>query len=371
MSAFHRSFSKTSNFNLSNKYTNSLVIARASYASYSHKPQLRYHRILPGRRTALAVSAISSGAMAAMTFFSAYAAYRASHPARRTLDQFPTGYLLPPEKVGFKSGDGLNLNGYFYPNPHVREAILICHGFHGAAMDLHEPAIVLQNAGYNVLTFDFRSCGSSEGRTTSAGFWEVQDVLGALTYLKSRPEVDAQAIGLYGFSMGGSTAIMAAAYTPEVKALVTDSAFASLPDLLTFSFKRFFRLPRFPFATTTVWFTQYFTKMVYKEVKPYEALQQLKTTGRRLPILIIHGENDQAVPVSQAQKLFEAAAEPKQLWVVPNSNHVVAHHHDRDEYRQRIQAFFDQYLKTSRSSFLPNSNNQPTARSTWNFLQAD
>jgi dipeptidyl aminopeptidase/acylaminoacyl peptidase len=273
------------------------------------------------------------------------------------------GLLLPPEKVVFKSSDGLNLNGYFYPNPQAREAILICHGFHGAAADLHLPALTLQNQGYNILTFDFRSCGASEGRTTSGGFWEVKDVLGALAYLKSRPEIDPDNIGLYGFSMGGAAAIMATALSPEVRALVTDSAFASLDDLVSSSFKHFFGVPRFPFATPALWFTERFAKMDLRQVKPYQALQEMRLAGRSLPVLLIHGEQDHTVPVSQALKLYAAAPEPKQLWLVAGSGHVVAQHTDSTEYETRICDFFNTYLKVPTKFAL--------RRFSWGFAQAD
>ena len=303
-------------------------------------------RVRPGRRTAIAVSALSGGTAAAVTAFSAYMAYKVVRPQRKTLETHAEGGLLPAQKVCFKSSDGLNLSGYFYPHPYAHEAILICHGFHGSSDDFQDPAITLQNLGYNVLTFDFRSCGGSEGRTSSAGFWEVRDVLGAIAYLKNRPEVDPQVIGLYGFSMGGATVIMAAAQSPDVKAVIADSAFASLDEVLDACVKHFFGLPSFPFATTTAWFGERFAKMVLKQVRPFEALAQIKHSGRQLPLFLIHGENDSVVPVSQVYKLYEVAAEPKQLWIVPNCRHVVAHHHDRAEYVGRIAAFFDKYLKT-------------------------
>lgn len=130
--------------------------------------------------------------------------------------------------------------------------------------------------------------------------------------------------------------------------MIADSAFASLDEVLDACVKHFFGLPSFPFATTTAWFGERFAKMALKQVRPCEALAQIKQSGHQLPLFLIHGENDGVVPISQVYKLYEVAAEPKQLWTVPNCRHVVAHHHDRAEYVGRIGDFFAKYLKAPR-----------------------
>lgn len=325
-----------------------------SFSAVSAGPRMRVVRRRPAR---VAVSALSGGA-AAMTAFSVLVAYRMVHPIRRTMDELAPGYLLPPEKVSFISTDNLRISGYFYPHPQAREAIVLCHGFHGCVADVHEAAIVLQNLGYNVLSFDFRGHGESAGTHTTAGFFEVFDVLGAIDYLNTRPEVDPNSIGLMGFSMGAATVIMASVLAPQVKAVIADSAFAALSDLLPGSFQHFFKVPRFPFATTTVWFTEKFAHIAHTQVNPYLALEQLRDSGRQLPFFFIHGENDRAIPVSQVHKLYDLAPEPKQLWTVPGCRHIAGYNADREEYTARIAEFFAKHLKQQ-------------SRSDWDFLQAD
>lgn len=79
----------------------------------------------------------------------------------------------------------------------------------------------LARRSYLVITFDFRAHGNSEGSKTSLGYHEQKDVSAALHYLSSRNEVDLDRIGIFGFSLGGSTAILSAAETRKFRAVAT------------------------------------------------------------------------------------------------------------------------------------------------------
>jgi fermentation-respiration switch protein FrsA (DUF1100 family) len=302
------------------------------------------------KTTVRALTYAGGGATALVTTISAYIGYRAVRPRRKTSDSLNPGLLLPPEKVSFKSIDGLKLNGYFYPGFGQGATIIICHGFHGASIDVHEPALSIQASGFNALTFDFSGCGASEGHTTSVGYYEIRDLLGAIEYVKTRREVHPDLLGVYGFSMGGATAILTAAVSLDVKVLVTDSAFASLDNVLNRNFKYFYRLPRFPFKPPVVLASRVFSGTVLKRVYPVEALRKLKSEGKELPLLIIHGDNDLAVPPTEANLLYEAHGGPKELWLVPGAGHVVARYADRQLYVERIVSFFRQHLRKARLS---------------------
>ncbi len=293
----------------------------------------------------IAFSALGGGTAATVTAVSAVVGYKAVKPQRRIPASALKSPVLPPEQITFTSADGLTLNGYFYPNLAAREAIIMCHGFHGAGHDLHEAALDVQAAGYNALTFDFRGCGASGGKHTSVGFWEVQDVLGAVEYLKSRPEVDPERIGAYGISMGGATVIIAAQRCPDIKVLVTDCAFASLDTIISTNFRYFYRLPTFPFSRTAVWWSRRFAKIVNQNVDAVAALNQLGAEGRVIPHLIIHGGKDRAIPVSEAHLLYAASPGPKELWINPEADHVVGAYHNRADYVSHIDGFLRTHFK--------------------------
>ncbi|HEX2914671.1 MAG TPA: alpha/beta fold hydrolase [Chloroflexia bacterium] len=298
----------------------------------------------------IALSALSGASAATITAVSAFVGYKVVKPARRVLteeiaEEFNKP-LLPREKISFKSADGrLSLCGYFYPSNESQAAIILCHGFHGGAVDTHRPALFAQAHGYNALTLDFRGCGESEGNTTSVGFWEVEDLLGAIEYLKSRPEVDPERIAVYGYSMGGAVAIMAAARSTDIKAIVTDAAFASLDSLLKVKFGYFYRLPHFPFRHTAVWWSRRFSNTSGKRVDPVESLKKMASEGRNLPHFILHGAKDPGIPVEDARVLYEHTPGPKHLWIEPEAEHVVGGYVDPHYYMARLCEFLDPIMK--------------------------
>ncbi|NKB60413.1 MAG: alpha/beta fold hydrolase [Alphaproteobacteria bacterium] len=112
--------------------------------------------------------------------------------------------------------DGLEQND-------IRAGVVLCHGYTGVK-DLYLPdnARVLCDAGYAVLTFDYKGWGKSEGaRDRLAPHSRVADVQAAMTFLGAQPQVDANSIGLYGTSYGGATVVWTAAIDERVKCVVS------------------------------------------------------------------------------------------------------------------------------------------------------
>ena len=104
-----------------------------------------------------------------------------------------------------------------------RAAVLLCHGYTGVK-DLYLPANAraLNDAGYVAMTFDYKGWGESEGpRSRLAPYSRVLDVQACMTFLGLQPEVDAERIGLFGTSYGGSTAIWVGAVDPRAKCIVS------------------------------------------------------------------------------------------------------------------------------------------------------
>ena len=131
------------------------------------------------------------------------------------------------ESVSFYS-EGVRLEGDLYrpkgaDADELRAGIVLCHGYTGVkSLYLPDTARVLTEAGYVVLTFDYKGWGASEGpRTRLAPFSRVADVQAALTYLGTRPGVDPTHLGLYGTSYGGATAVWAAALDERVRCVVS------------------------------------------------------------------------------------------------------------------------------------------------------
>ena len=124
--------------------------------------------------------------------------------------------------------EGVRLDGDVYIPDGIargsrRPAIVLCHGYTGVK-DLYLPdnARVLTDAGYVVMTFDYKGWGKSEGpRSRLAPYSRVADVRAALTFLSTLPEVDPERLGIYGTSYGGATVVWVGAVDPRVKAVVS------------------------------------------------------------------------------------------------------------------------------------------------------
>ncbi len=270
--------------------------------------------------------------------------YANTHPPKYPLHVPPSLYKALYEDVAFVSEDGVSLKGWLvkpaqtrFPSP----AVVICHGVGANKSDFTELAAFLAQRGYFVLLFDFRAHGESGGSRTSLGYHEQKDVLAALGFLKTRVEIDPKRIGVYGFSMGGSAAILAVARSNGFRALVADSAFTSLKDQARTAITDFYHLPAFPFLHLTVLGYELYFQTKVDAISPVKAIAGLSS----VPVLIIAGEGDQLIPADNGRKLHAAAKGPKELWVIPHAEHGGTLAAAGSEYEKRVGEFFDKYLK--------------------------
>ena len=268
-----------------------------------------------------------------------------AHPPRYPLHASPAKYGLPFEELTFQAADGIHLKGWLMPARMGKgergPAVIISHGLGASKSDFVELAVYLSERGFHVLLFDFRAHGDSGGRRCSLGYLEKTDLLAALDVLQEKAMVDASRIGVYGFSLGGAVAIMAAAERPEIRAVVADSAFSSMKEEANHLLTRLYHLPRFPFF--------YLGKLAYRlmfgfgleAISPMARIGDL--TGR--PILLIAGVGDEAIPDSHAGFLYEAAGQPKELWLIQGAEHGGTLSAAGPEYEKRVEEFFSRALR--------------------------
>ncbi len=270
--------------------------------------------------------------------------YSNTHPPRYRLNVPPSIYKADYETVSFMSGDGIVLKGWLIkpdrpalPAP----AIIICHGVGANKSDFTEFAVALSKQGYFVLLFDFRAHGESGGGRSSLGYHEQQDILAALNFLKVRQEIDPNRMGIYGFSMGGATAILTASKNHVFSAVVADSAFASLRDQARGAITGFYHLPSFPFLYLAVLGYELYFQTGINNISPVSAIGDLSPTA----VFIIAGDGDTLIPAENGRQLFAAAGEPRELWIIPVIEHGGTLSAAGDEYEKRVGEFFDRCLK--------------------------
>jgi uncharacterized protein len=285
---------------------------------------------------------LSGAATAAVSMAAAFLVYQyARARGQWGTDEPPDGLA---EEVSFPSAsDALRISGWFFAAGTATlkaPVIVLCHGIWTGRRECLPMALRFRAAGYNVLTFDFRAHGLSDGRFTSVGHHETNDVLGAVEYVKQRPEVDVSRIGVVGFSMGAAASIQAAARCTDITALVADSAYATFLDAAKYSFRLVTRFPQFPIAPMAMRWAKWMVNVDASQLRPIDVIGQIAPR----PVLIAHGAMDEIVPVRHARTLFQAAGEPKELWIDPDAHHVGARDSDPDGYFVRLERFFSEAL---------------------------
>jgi uncharacterized protein len=309
------------------------------------QPLLRY--LLWATAATLGVS----GALAALiSALSGFLVFQYARPRGQWgTDEPPAGVA---EEVSFPSAeDKVRISGWFFPASNVEPgpAVVLCHGIWTGRRECLPLALRFWAAGYNVLCFDFRAHGLSDGRFTSVGHLETNDVIGAIQYLKQRTEVDPARIGVIGFSMGAVATIQAAARCSDIAAVVSDSAYASFLDAAKYSFRVVTRVPHFPVAPMAIHWAKVILHIDATRLRPVDVIARIAPR----PILITHGLLDEIVPVGHAYSLFQAAEEPKEVWVVPDAHHVGARDIDTDAYFARVEPFLREALSPAGAAARP------------------
>ncbi len=274
---------------------------------------------------------------------SGFLGYSMTKVKRVPIEGSPALLGLEYEEISFSSRDEeLTLRGWYLPVEGSEQVIIMVHGADGNRADpsigMLDIASGLVEHGYNVLMFDLRGHGESDGNRMSAGQYEKRDLLGAVDYVKG---LGLEHIGVLGFSMGAVTALMATAENGDIDAVVADSSFADLKDMMGPEFSKRTKFPEF-FLPPLLFMVKIMYGVDFRAIKPVELVSEI--TPR--PILFIHGELDDTVPLEHAYRLQQASQNPEnQLWVVPEAGHVRSYVTYPEEYINKITAFFNRILR--------------------------
>lgn len=242
-------------------------------------------------------------------------------------------HVLTPERIGlkyedvyFESRDGVRLHAWFLPAQGAAQATVL--HLHGNAENIstHIGNVYWMPArGFNVFLLDYRGYGASLGSPSVEG--ALQDIDSAMQTLLARADVDRSRIVVFGQSLGGALAIYFVAHTPyrqHVRALIVESTFSSYREIAREKLAGFW----------LTWPLQYpLSWTVSDDYSPLRAVGQISP----IPLLILHGDKDPIVPLHHGQRLYEAARDPKALWVVPGGGHTEAMRDDAR--RDRLVAY--------------------------------
>ena len=238
--------------------------------------------------------------------------------------------------VSLKSQDDLNLHAaYIDQNSHIY--MIMVHGYRGDGASIISPIKQMKKAGYNLLIPDLRGHGFSEGDYIGMGWDDREDIIQWIDYLLSK---DPHAsIILYGVSMGGATVMdVAGEKLPhQVKAIIEDCGYTSVWDI----FKAHIDMNNIE-SEVALHMASLVTKIragyYLEDVRPIEQVKKSQT-----PMLFIHGAEDNFVPFSMVNELYNAATCPKEKLVIQGAGHANSCSVNSELYYQTIFRFIEKY----------------------------
>ncbi len=227
---------------------------------------------------------------------------------------------LPLEDVWFQAEDGTKLFGWYVQASSAAPVLLWCHGNAGNVIHRLDNLAELYRMGLSVFIFDYRGYGRSAGKPSEEGLY--QDALAAYSYLAGTRGIRPDRLILFGRSLGASVAGTVASQKPAA-GLILESPFPSIAAM---------------------------ARAHYGWLPMHWLLSGRFPLGERLarvsiPVLVIHGDRDDIVPIALAREVFNAAREPKSFFVIEGADHNDTYQVGGRAYFQRLRQFIQEVVR--------------------------
>jgi pimeloyl-ACP methyl ester carboxylesterase len=222
---------------------------------------------------------------------------------------------LPWRQVGIPTANGKRLFGWWIPARPGAPTLVVMHGWGGNAQMMLPLAQPLHAAGYSLLLVDARCHGQSDDDSFTSLPRFAEDIEHAMCWLGEQPEAKNGPLGLVGHSVGAGAALLVAARNPRVAAVVSLAAFAHPAGIM----RRWMRAKHIPFWPLGAYILFYVQRVIgrrFDDIAPVNTISQVNC-----PVLLVHGREDDTVPVEEAEAIFARRKHPRvELLVIPGSH---------------------------------------------------
>ncbi len=222
------------------------------------------------------------------------------------------------------------------PKEKIKLAI-ICHGYTSCKYGSLLYAKLYIKRGISVLVYDHRNHGLSGKTFTSMGYYEKFDLQTVVDWCYDTFGQNL-AIVTHGESMGGATVLSHLTIDGRVRAVVSDCSYDTLENLIKYQIKKFYHLPQFPFILIADIIIRMRAKFSIKDVNPISGV--IHTNA---PILFIHGLEDDYIPYSMSENMYNKKLYKREIYLAPNASHAQSGVKNSEEYEKVLNAYLDKY----------------------------
>lgn len=247
---------------------------------------------------------------------------------------------LQKEEVWIRTEEGLKQRGiYIKGNCDFNRTIIIVHGITVGISTSIKYMRIFYDRGWNVLMYDQRRHGKSEGKYSTYGYYEKKDLDIWVKWIIKRNGTDGL-LGLHGESMGAATVLQYADINKYVDFIIADCAYSNMNELMKYKIKEQTKLPIFPMLQFVQIKSIIRAKFRFKDVSPIDSVRD-----RDIPVLFIHGKEDTFVPTYMSEEMYKVKKGIKKIYIAEGAVHACSIEIDREQYEENVWEFIEEITK--------------------------
>ncbi|WP_343629840.1 alpha/beta hydrolase [Roseateles sp.] len=274
----------------------------------------------------LAALAVLVAAAFAILWFSAK---QLAAPAFRDIGLPPAA--LQARQIELLTADDVHVSGWWSPGRPGQGAVLLLHGLRSDRRQMLQRELWLHRQGRGTLLIDLPSHGESGGAAITFGLRESEAVIAALDFIDRHAPCERRAV--IGVSLGAASTVLAKD-RPPLDAVVLESMYPTIDEAVSDRLK--LHLGEWGGALAPLLLAQFPMQLgiATQQLRPIDRVADLHA-----PLLMISGANDRHTTAAETRRIFDAALEPKSLWLVPGAAHVDLSSYAPEDYAMRVSAF--------------------------------
>jgi hypothetical protein len=240
---------------------------------------------------------------------------------------------LEKQEIYIDSIYDYKIHGFFFPNNHAKKVIILCHGITWSLYGSVKYMDMFLKRGFAVLIYDHRNHGLSGGKDTSFGYYEKFDLKKCTDWLYNNLGKGI-IVGLHGESMGAGTALQNIEIDTRIKFCIDDCGYSDAEDLFIHRLAKDYNIKKIFLIKLASRICKMRAGWSFKDVSPITSLPKVS-----IPILFIHGEKDDYVPIFMCKQMYSVKNGYKDIYIAQGAGHAQSYSQNSNEYEKRVHSF--------------------------------